>query len=82
MPPKTIEAERMAGNRMMIETLWRCGFPSAIDRDRAADVVCAITSPELWRLLADRRKWSPDDSETWIGDVLIAQLVPNPQAEN
>jgi AcrR family transcriptional regulator len=44
--------------------------------ERATDVIWALVSAELYRLLATERGWQPDDYERWLADTLIASLLP------
>lgn len=44
------------------------------ERD-AADVLHALASPDLYRLLVAERGWSPDRFEHWLTDTLLAQLT-------
>lgn len=41
----------------------------------AADVIHALASPELYRLLVDDRGWSPDRYEQWLVGALSNQLL-------
>lgn len=45
--------------------------------DRAADVIWALVSAELYRLLAIERGWEPDDYERWLATSLYDALLPN-----
>jgi AcrR family transcriptional regulator len=42
----------------------------------AADVIHALASPELYRLLVVDRSWSPDRYQRWLADALARQLLP------
>jgi AcrR family transcriptional regulator len=42
----------------------------------AADVVHALASPELYRLLVIDRGWSPQRYKEWLAETLIGQLLP------
>jgi AcrR family transcriptional regulator len=42
----------------------------------AADIIHAIASPELYRLLVVDRSWSPDRYRRWLADTLVGQLLP------
>jgi hypothetical protein len=41
----------------------------------AADVIHALASPELYRLLVVDRAWPPDRYERWLADALSSQLL-------
>ncbi len=44
------------------------------ERD-AADVIHALMSPEVYRLLSTDRRWSPDRYQIWLADTLAQQLL-------
>src|SRR5690606_6168355 len=48
--------------------------PGMRSRD-AADVVPALASPELYRLLVVDREWSDERYQAWLADVLASQLL-------
>jgi AcrR family transcriptional regulator len=43
---------------------------------RAADIIYALMSPEVYRLLVGDRGWSPEQYQEWLGGTLIDQLLP------
>ncbi|MFI9812567.1 TetR/AcrR family transcriptional regulator [Saccharothrix variisporea] len=45
---------------------------------RAADVLYALLSPELFLVLTRDRAWPVDDWEAWATDLLAAQLLERP----
>jgi AcrR family transcriptional regulator len=48
-------------------------------REREAeDIIHALMSPEVYRLLVGDRGWSPDRYEQWLRETLIDQLLPPP----
>jgi AcrR family transcriptional regulator len=48
-------------------------------REREAeDIIHALMSPEVYRLLVGDRGWSPDRYEQWLRETLIGQLLPPP----
>jgi hypothetical protein len=51
--------------------------PKLKERD-AADIIHALMSPEVYRLLVCDRGWHPDRYEQWLKDTLISQLLPPP----
>jgi AcrR family transcriptional regulator len=48
--------------------------PRLRERD-AADVIHAVMSPEVYRLLVDDRGWTPERYEKWLAATLIEQLT-------
>jgi len=49
--------------------------PGLKERD-AADIIHALMSPELYRLLVIDRGWTPGRYEQWLAEALAAQLLP------
>ena len=46
----------------------------------AADIIHALMSPEVYRLLVRDRGWTPQRYERWLGKILIDQLLPAPDS--
>ena len=44
----------------------------------AADIIHALMSPEVYRLLVGDRGWSREQYEQWLKGILIDQLLPPP----
>ena len=71
--------ERQEGQGQIARSLARAGElrPKLKERD-AADIIHALMSPEVYRLLVCDRGWHPDRYEQWLKDILINQLLPPP----
>ena len=72
--------QRQRGQRTIARSLARAGAlrPDLRERD-AADVIHALMSPEVYRLLVIDREWRPDRYERWLVETLHAQLLrPDP----
>ena len=69
--------QRQQGQRMISRSLARAGAlrPELRERD-AADVVHALGSPELYRLLVVDRGWKPERYARWLERTLVDQLLP------
>jgi AcrR family transcriptional regulator len=69
--------QRQEGQSMIARSLARSGAlrPDLRERD-AADVVHALMSPELYRLLVLDRRWPPERYEQWLTALLTEQLLP------
>jgi AcrR family transcriptional regulator len=52
--------------------------PGLSEQD-AADIVHALASPEVYRLLVAGRGWPPDRYERWLSAALATQLLPAPE---
>ena len=68
--------QRQQGQRMITRSLARSGalLPELRERD-AADIVHALMSPEVYRLLVHDRGWPPERYERWLGATLVDQLL-------
>jgi AcrR family transcriptional regulator len=71
--------QRQEGQGQIARSLARSGAlrPELKQRD-AADIIHALMSPEVYRLLVGDRGWPPGRYEQWLKGVLIAQLLPPP----
>jgi AcrR family transcriptional regulator len=72
-----ISRQRHEGQRRIARTLARGGAlkPGLRERD-AGDVIHALASPEVYRLLVVDRGWSGERYEAWVREILIDQLLP------
>jgi AcrR family transcriptional regulator len=69
--------QRLTGQRALLRmategTILREG----LSREAAADVLFAVGSPEVYRLLVVDRAWSPARFERWYADTLGRLLLP------
>jgi TetR/AcrR family transcriptional regulator, regulator of autoinduction and epiphytic fitness len=71
--------QRDQGQEQIARSLARAGAlrPGLRERD-AADVIHALMSPEVYRLLVSDRGWPPQRYQQWLTDVLTGQLLPPP----
>jgi AcrR family transcriptional regulator len=69
--------QRQQGQAQVARSLARAGAlrPELRERD-AADIIQALTLPEVYRLLACDRGWRPARYEQWLTQTLISQLLP------
>jgi AcrR family transcriptional regulator len=69
--------QRQAGQRLIARSLARTGAlrPPLRERD-AADIIHALMSPEIYRLLVVDRGWKPERYEQWLASTLAEQLLP------
>jgi len=74
--------QRQQGQGQIARSLARAGAlrPKLGERN-AADIIHALTLPEVYRLLVCDRGWSPQRYEQWLTDILISQLLPLPAPE-
>ena len=68
--------QRQQGQRLIARSLARAGalLPELRERD-AADIIHALMSPEVYRLLVHDRGWQPDRYERWLRATLTDQLL-------
>ena len=71
--------QRQEGQRLIARSLARAGAlrPELRERD-AADVIHALMSPEVYRLLVLDRSWKPERYERWLTAIVTDQLLPVP----
>jgi AcrR family transcriptional regulator len=70
---------RQRGQSQIASTLSRAGAPRPKLREReAADIIHALMSPEVYRLLVSDRGWHPDRYQRWLAETLVSQLLPTP----
>jgi AcrR family transcriptional regulator len=69
--------QRQQGQRVIARSLARAGAlrPELRERD-AADVIHAVLSPEMYRLLVLDRGWKAERYERWLAELLVEQLLP------
>jgi AcrR family transcriptional regulator len=77
-----LERQRQHGHAQIARSLTRAGAlrPRLRERD-AADIIHALTSPEVYRLLVGDRGWPPERYEQWLKDILIDQLLARRRPE-
>lgn len=74
------DRDRQRGQGLFAHALAEAGAlrPGLTERS-AADIIHALASPEMYRLLVTERGWSPDRFEQWLADTLITQLTEGNQ---
>jgi AcrR family transcriptional regulator len=69
--------QRQRGQAQIARSLARAGVLRAPLRERdAADIIHALMSPEVYRLLVGDRGWTPGRYQQWLAGTLIDQLLP------
>lgn len=71
-----IREQRDRGQGRIARSLWRAGAlkPGLRERD-AADLIHALMSPEVYRLLVGDRGWTPERYQQWLETSLTQQLT-------
>ncbi len=71
--------QRQQGQARFARSLAHARALRANLRERdAADIIHALTLPEVYRLLVCDRGWPPQRYEQWLTETLISQLLPPP----
>ncbi len=75
--------QRQAGQGQIARSLARAGAlrPGLRERD-VADIIHALMSPEVYRLLVLDRGWPPQRYERWLTETLIDRVLPPPGGSN
>ncbi len=50
--------------------------PLRVEVDRASEIIWALASPDVSRMLCDGRDWTQDEYAVWLEDALIRLLLP------
>jgi AcrR family transcriptional regulator len=70
------KAQRFAGQRVLLEiVVGAAGLREGMDLATAAEILFAIGSPEVYRLLVVDRGWSGSRFESWYSDTLARLLL-------
>ncbi len=68
--------QRQEGQGRVATSIARSGaLRRGLRAREAADLIHALASPELYRLLVIERRWSPDRFERWLSETLADQLL-------
>ena len=71
------KTQRLATLRTLAEMLAaKAGFAAGLSADRAADILYAVVSDELYRVLVVERQWSAEDWKTWAYESAAVRLFP------
>jgi len=70
------QRQRDQGQGQIAHALARAGaLPAGLRERDAADIIHALMSPDLYRLLVTERGWAPGRYERWLAATLVDQLV-------
>lgn len=74
--------QRQRGQARIARALAGLGaLRPGVNERTAADIIHALMSPELYRLLTADRGWAPDRYATWLTETLTRQLLrPRPDS--
>jgi AcrR family transcriptional regulator len=69
--------ERMANMSRVSKSVATHGpLREGLNRPRAAELIWAMTSPELYLLFSRDRAWTDEEFTQWLTDILIRLLLP------
>jgi AcrR family transcriptional regulator len=73
---RELRQQRDRGQGRIARSIARAGSLQSGLRERdAADLIHALMSPEVYRLLVGDRGWTPERYEQWLGTTLSQQLT-------
>jgi AcrR family transcriptional regulator len=71
-----IDQQRASGQREIARALHRRhSLRAGLSERDAADLIHALMSPDLYRLLVLDRRWSPGKYQQWLTATLVHQLI-------
>ncbi|MDP8960433.1 MAG: TetR/AcrR family transcriptional regulator [Actinomycetota bacterium] len=71
-----VQQQRSRGQSQIARALARSGsLRDGLPEHDAADLIHALMSPEVYRLLVVDRNWPPGKYQRWLGATLIQQLT-------
>jgi len=72
-----LDQERHAGAAAIVAMAAERGpLSTELSRERAADVLWALSNPGLWQHLHGERSWSREDFRSWLLRLMKTQLLP------
>ncbi len=73
---RLIQTEFYDNQRVIVDDIdRRHGLRPGIDATEAADILWTLNHPDVWLLLVNERHWTPEQFETWFGDITCNQLL-------
>jgi AcrR family transcriptional regulator len=73
---ETLTEQRARGQQRVVHALHRDGrLRAGTTAEAASDIVHALMSPEMYRLLVTDRGWTPERYQLWAADTLAQQLL-------
>jgi len=70
-----MDAYRLRNMRQVAQWIAARG-PLRVDVERAGEIIWALASPDLSRMLCDDRGWTQDEYADWLADTLTNALLP------
>ena len=74
-----VEARRRQNQARLIASLHEQGvLRSGLSFEEATDVLWALTSYDLYRMLVVEQRWEPERYEMWLAQLLVEHLLASP----
>jgi AcrR family transcriptional regulator len=74
------EMENQRARNMRVAAEWIAANGNLrVDLEKATDIIWALASPDIARLLCDVRGWSTEDYADWLDDTLARVLLTHDQ---
>jgi AcrR family transcriptional regulator len=71
-----VEARRRQNQALLMASLHEQGvLRSGLSFEEATDVLWALTSYDLYRMLVVDQRWEPERYETWLAQLLVQHLL-------
>ncbi|MFW0795055.1 TetR/AcrR family transcriptional regulator [Gordonia sp. CPCC 205515] len=73
---ETIDGERLIGCQHIVDRLTELeALSPTVSREQAIDTIWTLNSVQVWNLLANRRGWSGDEYQEWVGAAMCAAVL-------
>jgi AcrR family transcriptional regulator len=73
---RLIQTDFYDNQRVIVDDIdRRGGLRPGLDPTAATDILWTLNHPDTWLLLANERHWTPEQFETWFGDITCHQLL-------
>jgi AcrR family transcriptional regulator len=77
-----LSAERLLDNRMLSESLAaKQALRPGVTTEKATDMLWALGSADMYRMLVVERGWPPESYEHWLSSTLIRSLLERQEPE-
>ena len=71
-----MEKRRYKRQQESVEAMGKANvFKEGVSTTKARDIIWALTGRDVYRMLVVERKWSSDEYESWLSEILIWTLL-------
>ena len=79
---RNLTESRLEDVRMVAQSLaMKDALKISITVEQATDILWALGSADIYRMLVDDRSWSPSQYQQWLGRTLMDSLLVHPDAD-